>query len=191
MLRIGTSARSGLTLIEIVVVIVVLLILAAAIAPSIMGSLDRERVSTAANTLQEITDAMSEMRKDNQDWPGRLSHLSSPITTSDKNVCGNSYTSGKVGNWGGPYIDRVIPSTGLPVGIGTARDTVYRSALSGQDALLTIEITSVQQDDALSLNTTVDNDGDVAGRTTGTIQWSTTSSEGLVTVLYYRPIRGC
>jgi prepilin-type N-terminal cleavage/methylation domain-containing protein len=191
MFRIGTSARSGLTLIEIVVVIVVLLILAAAIAPSLVGSLDRERVSTAATTLQEITDAMSEMRKDSQDWPGRLSHLSTAITTSDQNVCGNAYTAGKVGNWAGPYIDRVIPSTGIPVGIGTASNTVYRSSVSGQDALLTIEITSVQEADALSLNTVVDNDGDVAGRTTGTIQWSTTSSEGLVTVLYYRPIRGC
>src|SRR5688500_16713225 len=119
MYRIGTSARSGLTLIEIVVVIVVLLILAAAIAPSMLGSLDRERVSTAAETLQDINDAMSEMRKDNQDWPGRLSHLSKAITTSDNNVCGNTYTSGKVSNWGGPYVDRLIPTTGLPVGIGT------------------------------------------------------------------------
>ncbi len=183
--------RPGLTLIEIVVVIAVLLILAVAVTPSMITNLNRDRVSTAVETFQDLTEAMSEMRKDNQDWPGKLSHLARPITTSDRNVCGVTYASGKVSNWGGPYLDRSVPSTGLPLSIGVAKDTLYRSALSGQDGLLTMEVPSVSQEDALAVNASVDNDGDVAGRTTGTVQWSTTDAEGLVTLFYYRPIRGC
>ena len=186
-------ARAGVTLIEMVVVIAVLLILAAAIVPSMIGTLDRDRVASSIEVYQSITDAMSDMRADNQDWPGRLSHLSRPITTSDKNVCwpGTNYTAGRVSNWAGPYLDRVVPSTGLPIGIGTIRDSIYRSQLSGNDALLTIETNGVSAEDALAVNAQVDNDGDVAGRTAGTVQWTVPSVDGVVTLYYFRPIRGC
>jgi prepilin-type N-terminal cleavage/methylation domain-containing protein len=183
--------RRGLTIIEIVVVLTVLLILAAAVTPSVIGGLNRSRVSSSVETLQEITDAMSEMRADNQDWPGRVSHLATPITTSDANVCGNNYASGRVNNWAGPYLDRVVPSTGLPIGVGTVNDVLTRSNISGNDALLTIQVVNVSQEDAFAMNASFDNDGDVAGRTTGTLQWTTPTAEGLVTLLYYRPIRGC
>jgi prepilin-type N-terminal cleavage/methylation domain-containing protein len=183
--------ESGLTLIEIVVVVAILLILAAAVAPSLIGSLDRTRAVSAVDQLQDIIDAMSEMRKDQQDWPGRVSHMATPITTSDKNVCGANYTAGRVNNWAGPYLDRSVPSSGLPIAIGVMKDTTYRSDISGTDALLTLEIINVSQEDALAVNTAVDNDGAVAGRTIGTVRWSTSSSEGLVTMYYYRPIRGC
>jgi type II secretory pathway pseudopilin PulG len=176
---------------EIVVAIAVLLVLAAAIAPSLIGGLDRGRASGAVETLQDLTDAMSEMRRDNQDWPGRLSHMTRPITSSDLNVCSNTYSPGKVGNWDGPYFDRVVPSTGLPIEIGVIKDDIYRSAVSGNDAYLTLEISAVSEGDALEVNRIVDNDGDVSGRTTGTVQWSAVTSEGLVTMYYYRPIRGC
>ena len=187
-----TWSRRGVTLIEIVVVITVLLILAAAMVPSLIGGVDRDRVSSSVDALQDITEAMTAMRTDNQDWPGRISHMSKPITTSDRNVCwASGYSSGRVSNWAGPYIDRVVPSTGLPISIGVIKDSVYRSQVSGNDALLTIEVQNVSVEDAFGVNTAVDNDGDVAGRTTGTVQWSTTSPEGLVTLFYYRPIRGC
>ncbi len=180
-----------MTIIEIVVVIAVLLILAAAVTPSLIGSLERSRAAGAVDQLQDIIDAMSEMRKDQQDWPGRVSHMATPITTSDKNVCGNNYTSGRVNNWAGPYLDRAVPSSGLPLAIGTMKDSTYRSEISGQDALLTLEVVNVSQEDALAVNASVDSDGDVAGRTIGTVRWSVPSAEGLVTMYYYRPIRGC
>lgn len=191
----GTSPRSHLrraaTLWEVVVAVAVVLILTAAVMPSLIGGLERTRVTNAATTLQAITDAMTRMRRDNQDWPGRLSHLSAPITTADVNVCGNTYAAGRVNNWGGPYIDRVVPATGLNIAIGVIKDSVYRSQVTGNDGLLTMEIVGVSEEDALGLNTTVDNDGDVAGRTTGTVQWTTPDSEGRVTLFFYRPIRGC
>ncbi|MGQ0813176.1 MAG: prepilin-type N-terminal cleavage/methylation domain-containing protein [Gemmatimonadota bacterium] len=182
--------RAGLTLVEVIVVIVVSVILAAAIVPSLIGALDRERVQASVDAMQGVTDAMSELRQDNQDWPGRISHLSAPITTSMTNVCGNTYTTGRVTNWAGPYLDRVVPSTGVPIGIGVLKDTTYRSFVTGNDGLLTMEILNVTLEDARGLNTTVDGDGDVAGQTIGTVRWSAPVN-GMVTTYYYRPIRGC
>lgn len=182
-----TRNHPGFTLIEVIVAVAVVLLLAAAVVPNLAGVLDRGRVDAAAESLQALTDAMTEMRADNQDWPGRLSHLAWPITTSDKNICGNTYANGKVGNWAGPYIDRTVPATGVPIGIGVARDSLVRQLVSGNDGYLIVEVTGVAEEDAIALNAKVDADNDAGG---GTVRWTAPSST-LVTLQYLRPIRGC
>jgi type II secretory pathway pseudopilin PulG len=177
---------------EVVVVVAILLILAGATVPVLIGGLERDRVTGAVAVLQDLTEAMTQMRADNQDWPGRVSHLTKAITASDFNVCWSStYAPGKVSGWEGPYFYRVVPSTGMNIGIGIVKDSLYRSQLVGNDGLLTIQVDNVSQEDAFGLNREVDNDGDVAGRTTGTVQWNATVTDGQVTLFYYRPIRGC
>ena len=185
------SARPGFTLVEIVVAIAIIIILAAALAPGVLGVLDDERVEKAAETLEELVEAMTQMRFDDNDWPGRLSHVAWPITISDVNICGANYTSGKVSQWAGPYVDRVIsPGVGLPIGIGRINDVLVREVVSGNDGYLKMQIDSVQIEDAEALNKLVDAD---AGGTIGTIRYTTSlvTSEGLLTVFYLRPIRGC
>jgi prepilin-type N-terminal cleavage/methylation domain-containing protein len=181
------ARRSGLTLIEVVVAVALLTILAAALAPSLIGVLDRERVKSAGETIDALVSAMSDMRSDNQDWPAKISHLTVPITVSDKNICGNNYSSGKVSQWGGPYISRTVPSGGIPIGIGTARDSLVREVISGNDAYLKIQVDSVASEDAEALDAVYDNDGSSAG----TVRWGSASGSGLVTLYVLRPIRGC
>ena len=183
-------ARPGLTMIEIIVAVAILAILTAAIAPTLLGVVDHKRIEASAESIEALTDAMSTMRDDNQDWPGRLSHLSTPITTSDLNICGVPYASGKVAQWAGPYIDRVVASTGVPLAIGTVSDLLVREIVSGNDGYLKVEVTGVTPDDALALDEYTDGDG---SSTEGAVRWDegAISPDGLVTVYYLRPIRGC
>jgi type II secretory pathway pseudopilin PulG len=185
--RARRRVRNGLTLIEIVVAVAIIMILVASLAPSLVGVLDRKRIEGAEETLSSLTAAMSEMRADNQDWPSRLSHLSTAITTADKNICGVTYSSGKVSNWAGPYVARVIQPTGFPIGIGMARDSLVRELVSGTDGYIKIQVDSVTQEDASDLDKLVDNDGSAAG----TVRWGSTSATGQVTLFFLRPIRGC
>jgi prepilin-type N-terminal cleavage/methylation domain-containing protein len=179
--------RRGLTLIEVVVTVVIISILAAAVAPAIAGILDRERVNSASESIDALVEAISAMRSDNQDWPAKLSHLSVPITVSDKNICGATYSSGKVSQWAGPYISRTIPTTGVPIGIGTARDSLVREVISGNDAYLKLQVDDVTAEDASELDKLYDNDGSAGG----TIRWGSASGTGQVTLYVLRPIRGC
>lgn len=176
-----------MTLIEVVVAVAIVLSLAAAMAPGMIGVLDRQRVASARESLDAIVNAMTKMRGDNQDWPLRLSHLVVPITTGDQNICGNTYSPGKVSQWAGPYLDRNVPATGIPIGIGTARDLLVREVISGNDAYLKIQVDSVVEEDASALDKIYDGDG----AANGSIRWTGTSPTGQVTLYMLRPIRGC
>jgi type II secretory pathway pseudopilin PulG len=179
--------RSGLTLVEVVVAVLIIVLLAAALTPSLIGVLDRERVDEAKESLDALVAGMTKMRDDNQDWPSRLSHLTTPITTSDKNICQATYSSGKVSNWAGPYLSRVIPTAGFPIGIGTVRDSIVREMIGGTDSYAKIQVDSVKAEYAADLDKLYDNDGSAAG----TVRWGSTSATGQVTLFFLRPIRGC
>jgi type II secretory pathway pseudopilin PulG len=183
----SSRRRAGLTLIEVVIAVLIVLVLTAALAPSLIGVLDRQRVADARETLDALVSGMSDMRKDNQDWPSALSQLTVPITTGDKNLCGNNYTATRVSNWSGPYLSRVMPATGLPIGIGTVRDTLVREVINGNDAYAKIQVDSVKTEDAIELDKLYDNDGSAAG----TVRWGAASAAGQVTLFVLRPVRGC
>ena len=182
------TGRAGMTLVEVVVAVAIILSLAAALAPGMVGVLDRQRVASAKESLDALVSGMTKMRGDNQDWPLRLSHLVVPISTADQNICGSNYSAGKVSQWGGPYLDRNIPATGIPIGIGTARDLLVREVISGNDAYLKIQVDNVVEEDAAELDKIYDGDG----AANGSIRWTSTSpSTGQVTLYMLRPIRGC
>jgi type II secretory pathway pseudopilin PulG len=188
------SRRRGFSLTETIVTVALVMILAAAFLPNLLASDHRARVQEAALVLEELSDAITTARYDNQDWPGNLSHLSRPITTADQNICGSNYNSGRVNNWDGPYHDRVFPASGLPIGIGTVRDPMTRVVISGNPSgngaisHVQIFVDSVPEEDALELNRMVDADGSA---TEGTVQWAGLSGSGLTTVWWTRTVKGC
>lgn len=191
----SAGRRPGLSLIEVVVALVILLTLAAAVLPGVIRPSERERMHTAISELQGIIDAMQTMRSDNQDWPLRLNHLSTPITTQNRNICGATYAAGKAKNWKGPYLDRVVPPTGLDIGIGVAQDSMVRVPAAGsgpggsQIGATIILINGVTREDAVELNRQLDADADSAD---GGVRWTVTDQEsGMVQVQYVRPIKGC
>lgn len=192
------TQRSGVSLIETLVAAALLVGLATAFLPNLLASTDRARAQAAALALEGLTDAITAARFDNQDWPHLLSHLTNGISDTDQNICGDTYTQGRVKNWDGPYHDRVFPPTGLPIGIGTVNDTLRREILpggggppgggKGSVALLKIVVYDVTVEDARELNRIVDADG---SGTEGTVRWETPSESGLTTVQWLRTIKGC
>ena len=181
--------RRGMSMIELIVAMALLLAITAVIVPSVAGTRDRDRVLAAAAELEDIMFAMGNMRSDNQDWPSRISHVSYPITTADVNICGSTYPNGKVNNWDGPYLARVVPTTGLNIGIGVVQDALVRQVISGQDAIMFIEIIDVTEEDAIELNRLLDADNSA---TAGAVRWTITdAASGLARVQLGRPIKGC
>ena len=187
------TRRRGFTLTETLVAVAIMVIMAAAVLPTMVTSDRRALVQEAAIVLEELGDAITRARYDNQDWPANLRHLTIPITTADANICGDTYNNGRVNNWDGPYFDRMFPVGGLPIGIGTVRDAMGRIVLSGNPqsggsvSHVLIFIDEVEEEDALELDRIVDGDGGAAG----TVRWVAPDASGLTTVTWYRIVKGC
>ncbi len=172
--------RGGFTLVEILVVLAIGIVLTVAVLPSVIGAMDQTHVEQSAESLHALGEAISAMRKDVGQYPGLLSDLSGPVGGTD--LCGNALATGA---WTGPYLDRTVPSTGLPLPIGTASNAL---AYTAGPPLLWITIQGARHEDALALNAEVDDDG--GGSAGGAIRWGA-ATNGVVDLSYVRPVRPC
>lgn len=185
----NTTRRAGFTIIELIVGLAIMLMMAAVVAPVSISALDRARIDRAAKVLENFADGIGAFKTDVKEWPGQLSQLSDPITTSQANLCGRYYNGIEAARWLGPYVNRVIPSTGVLVGIGTAENQLTQDPRgTPTDNLIKITIPSVSEGDAILLNEVVDGDNSSSG---GTVHWTAPDSRGLVTTYYYVPATRC
>lgn len=183
------SVTAGFTLVEIVVALAIMVMMAVVVAPNLLSVLDRARVDKAQASLENLSTALVEFKDDVKENPGTLSQLSELIKTSDRNSCGSTYSPGDVNKWDGPYTNRMIPETGVPVGIGTAQNDLIRDPPSANWSTLQMEVPLVTETDAVDLNARVDGD---ASSTGGTVRWTTPPDpNGKVTLYYVTPIKGC
>ncbi len=117
-------------------------------------------------------------------YPGRLSHLVYPITTAQRNSCGQFYkASPDVNNWRGPY--HPVPWVSgdpyvLALGIVAQDSTVTTTFTNGALALAIVMI-DVQLADAQALDARID------GVTGDTISY-TQNGDNPVVVHYRMPI---
>jgi prepilin-type N-terminal cleavage/methylation domain-containing protein len=178
--------RRGFTLVEVLVVLAIGVILAAAFLPAIIGRLDQTRVDESAKSLAGVVEAMRAMHADVGRDPGRLSQLTTPITTGQQDVCGAFYTAAEAAAWAGPYLNRPLSTTGLPLPIGLARDLLVNTP-PPPGTLLHIIVQGVSHEDALALSRKVDGNEDPAS---GVVRWGGVT-DGVVELSYVRPIRPC
>lgn len=182
------SRGAGFALVEVIVALAVLLILAAVALPQIAGYLDQKRIEATAERLVVVRDALYKtttgFRQAVGANAGRLSQLSTAITTSDRDSCGATYSGGEVGRWDdqGPYVNFVIDATsGMATPIGLANNTLTR-VTAGGTTKLRISWTDASLSDASALDLYVDG---VAGWNAGTVQWTPQLGvNGLVTLTY-------
>lgn len=190
------QSRSGFTLVEVLVVLALMVGLAALVTPGILGQIDRARIDSSVESLTTIANAIHTPGQGNLSfrghvgfYPGRLSHLTNPITTAQANSCGNLYTATDSGNWRGPYLNRIVPASGLPLSVGTASDTLVRDpAIDGSRPVLKVLVRGVTLDDVRAIDT--QHDGTV-NETLGGVRWGAADAEGFVTLEYVMPLRGC
>lgn len=95
-----TRARSGFTLIEILVVIVVIAILATLVAPNIFQHVGAAKDATAKSQIEMLSAALDAYRLDNGHYP---------TTEQSLNALWEKPTVDPPANWRGPYLRKPVP----------------------------------------------------------------------------------
>ena len=176
----------GFTVVEILVAMAILVILGALLVPAIIGTVDRARVEGAEDSLDAIADGITLFADQVNEYPASLTQLVVPITGADTDICGATYTGGEQNRWAGPYLDRALPATGVPVGVGTADNAFGVLADPSRIDYLQVVIREVLPEDASALDQRIDG-GD--GASAGALRW--TAGADLVTAYYLIPFPDC
>lgn len=158
------SDDSGFTLVEVLVTVLILGLLAAVVFPVVIPQINKADPTVAANDLANYRTGIELFKLDVRPQnPGDLEDLVNAITTADADIDGSTYTSGKTGNWDGPYVDRTMASTS----IATSED----ANTTGFDGTIEQDLCQYNSD-----NNTADCDG---GSLTGTADFTAIEITGL------------
>lgn len=179
--------RTGFSLIEVLVGLAIVVVLAAVVTPNLVGMLDDARVERGVTSLQNLSDAIAAFEEDVKEYPATLTQLTAPVTGDDPNSCGSTFSPGHAQQWAGPYLNRLVPVTGIPIAIGTAQIELTREG-DGKAGVLRIAVPQTTEVDAIEINRRIDGDGDPSG---GAVHWTATDTEGMVTLYYLTPVKGC
>lgn len=98
----SASARSGFTLLEMIVVLVIIGLIMGLVGPRLFGQADKAKVQTAGTQIKMIGGALQTMRLDISRWPTEQEGLA--LLTSKPS--GGSAAQG----WAGPYLDEAVPT---------------------------------------------------------------------------------
>ncbi len=190
--------RRGFSIIEIVTAVAIIAVLAGILLANINPESpnDRARYDAAADALRQLAKAIgaSEPTKTPRSfhqivgvYPGKVTDLTTAITTASNDLCGTAYTgtATTVGshmyNWqkaANPFFGRQLLTTGTPVTPGfTVQDAIVRKFTvqtgAGSTAnVMQLVMPSVTLTDAQGLDLAVDG---VADGTKGTVQYATPS----------------
>lgn len=202
--------RPGFSLLEVVVAVGILAILGATAVPTVVAYRDQQRIQQTAEDLTNLslTFLTYKFPTNPFKYPRLLSHFSTQVLSTDLTSCAApNRTYGQEGNaqtrWpvGAPYINKLIPLTGMELGIGVADNTVVRSTIpfgtgtTGTNSTVSnlhVSIPGVTYDDARALNDILDGQGDVdqvnRTNTRGAVRWTAVpDANNLVTVIYIIP----
>ncbi|GIW51630.1 MAG: hypothetical protein KatS3mg081_0985 [Gemmatimonadales bacterium] len=115
--RVRTGA--GFTLVELLVVLAILAALVAAILPFVIGQSGEGELQRLVQDVRAVEDAAKTFRLNVGRWPGKLTHLVVKPTSSETDAFGNTYPSGLLNRWSGPYLERgTLPGDTLPTAFG-------------------------------------------------------------------------
>ncbi len=178
--------RRGFTVVEVLVALAIMVVLGALIVPTIIATVDRSRVEGAEDSLEAIGDAIDLFSDQVNEYPASLSQLVIPITGTDTDICGDTYNGGEQNRWSGPYLDRALSGSGVPVGVGTAAITFTVLADPSGIDYLRVEVQDVLLEDAQALDLRID---DSDGQNAGALRWA--AAGDYVTAYYLIPFPDC
>ena len=168
--------------------------LSAVVFPVVAEQVERRRVDSAVLTLKSLADAVTAFRVNVGMNPGRLVHLSNPITNTDLNSCGAAYGTAPANSWAGPYFTKqILSATGLPLhedNLGRVQNVLVRAPVGvATPGTLALQVTAIPLDKVTEIDAAVDGDG---GLSTGRVRWTTPAdANGHVTMSYHVAINGC
>ena len=218
----SSRSRFGVTLLEVVTAMAILLILAVPLVLSVEASSrtggENERIDRAAYVLEKLRDAIARYNLGDRGdtsftWrisgltnqrgginPGRLSHLTTKILSTDLNSCGLAYGATPPTNWNRNFYTQFIPTTGFKIADGfIANDVLQRFTRSGAASTissadfttpgtLAIVMPNVALRDAQALVLRME--GSLVGDSMSVVRF-TPSGDAPVTVFFHMAIHGC
>lgn len=186
---VGSSRRTGFSLVEVLVALGIIALLVAVVLPMVVRRIPDGQSSAIAKTLAGLREAVYEYRTDVRRYPTHLRYLSAaPGSATD--ICGQSVPASFLASWKGPYVDRSIGTTGLVVDEMTVLDSIVRTpttftaTTTGEIAL---RVSGVDSAVARRVEAQQDVTADFAA---GTIRW-TNVANGVGIMQLVIPVRGC
>ena len=203
---------------EIVVATAIVAIVASIVISTdlVVSSNDRERYDAAAETLGDLalaivgsdpTNTQTSFKWVISRYPQKLSHLTTPITTSGRDICNIAYTTTFASRWVNPFWSKEFRTTGTMIaqgftlqddlgtfpsaGLGYFNGTTGVQQLSPSgigfrtDGIISLRMPSVTQADAQGLDAVVD--GTLSG-VAGTVRYAATDPTA---VDYLLMVSGC
>jgi prepilin-type N-terminal cleavage/methylation domain-containing protein len=210
--------RAGFSLAEVIVATAILAIIASVVVSSRVVALsgDRERYQAVADSLSDLasaigrsdpTTAQKSFKWVIRKYPAKLSQLTTPITTADRDICGTPYTAALTTRWLEPFWPTELRAEGVNLAKGfTAQDDLatfpnpnlgFRNGTTGAfqaspsgvgfrtDGAIAIRMPNVSLTDAQGLDAAVD--GPIDG-TAGTMLYPASDP---TTVDYLILVSGC
>jgi prepilin-type N-terminal cleavage/methylation domain-containing protein len=167
--RPSRSHRYGFSLAEILVALAILAALAAVIIPAVAGQISK---SDATRTIQDMTSIRTGIEQfvaDVHRYPGKVSHLTNQIATTQMDVNNALYTQPLVNRWKGPYLGRDTLTGGYQTGFGgVVKDSLVRLTFQPGVNYATVVIFGITQTDFNRIDAEVDG---TVGATTGMLRW--------------------
>ena len=191
----AAKSRRGVALIFLIVTLAVMFILATVVLANTAGARQRDMVVQAVSELLRfgyeigVNTKKPSFRGDVGNYPGRLSHLFQPINTTDRNICGSTYSGSDASKWMGPYhlVPMVRDSSYQMIPGLIAIDTLRHIDAPGNNDTLAIVMRNVSLELAQDVGLAFDG---ISTGTGATIQF-TPSGTNPVTVLYKIPTTSC
>jgi prepilin-type N-terminal cleavage/methylation domain-containing protein len=193
--------KNGFTLVEVLVTLAIMATLVAVLYPSLSGKVRDSRTAALLQTFQGYAQGVAEFKKGTARYPGSLTELTIAPTASSLDICGNVLSTTPSSLWRGPYMNRIMPTGGMPIGDAII-ETGLRRVTSGTEIYLMIDAAEVESSTLDALESQLD--AGTASLTTGTIRATSSSipatttsavipaaSAGTYNVSYAVPVLGC
>ena len=172
----------------------VVAVIGAIVVVSLSDTQRAERVEADVEVLRDLTSALMKFDTGVTVFPLSLLHLTTRPLSTNFDSCGNTFGATNVTNWAnsGPFYSQ--PITGpLPLEVGSIATSMIRVGptlpTTSAAAVLQISVTGVSLDDAIEINSQVDNDALVgSASTTGIVRFP---NPYLGTFTWNVAVRGC
>jgi type II secretory pathway pseudopilin PulG len=190
----GFRARAAFTVVEAIVGLAVVAVVAAIVVVTTSDTRRASRVTADIKVLRELTEALNKFDTGVTVFPLSLLHLTTRPLATNFDSCGNAIGAANVTNWAntGPFYSQPIIGP-IPLEVGTVSTSLVRVGptlpATTAAAVLQISVTSVSLDDAVEINTQVDNDPLVGSASaTGVVRFP---NPFLGTFTWNVAVRGC
>lgn len=169
--------RAGFTLIEILVSLILLSVLAAAVFPVVTQQIGAADAPTLANDLSAMKTGLDTYNANTGTFPGDIEDLVYKPSLVEETVLSDPYTAKELRGWNGPYLEvfmtdgtALVSTEDLTNGFGATEnplvcvdsdvtpedDPTAVACAKNQGHFVSVQMTSLSQEEFLTLNDVVD-----------------------------------